>query len=228
LPVAKASSDDSSRAIHRKCAACESGQGLCPACAEEEERAQRMLITTDMVPAIQGGIGDEEPVPMKDEPNKLPNEKKEGKKEEPAQKCPTETVTMSGAKCGETYGALGKYCYSGIKNWWFKESVENAPGPQCQPGNIKQTTDPIQSSDGCVADKIFNFNGPPSKIAPCTDKTFQTVFAGPTKDTVEQCKYSHEQLIEVTVTKRDAKGNPTAGKVITSSAGVSTDCDWTA
>jgi hypothetical protein len=215
-------------AIQRKCAACESGRGLCPGCAEEEERAQRMLMTTDMIPAIQRGIGEEEPVPMKDEPKKLPGEKKEGKKEEPAPKCPTETVTMSDAQCDKTYGARAKYCYSDAAGWWFKESVKNAPGRMCQPGHIGQTTNPIQSSTGCVTDKIFDLNGPPSKVAPCTDKTLQTVFAGPTKATVEQCKYSHEQLIDVTVTKNDAKSSPTEGKVITSSAGESTDCDWTA
>jgi Domain of unknown function (DUF4157) len=141
----------------------------------------------------------------------------------PAVSCPKETITMSGAKCGAEYGAVAQYCYEGAANWWFKEHVENAPGPLCQPGEIKQTTNPIQSPDGCVADDIADRNGPPSNVAPCTDKTLQTVFAGPTKAQVEQCKYDHEQLIEVTAAP-DSK----SGKVKTTTGGVSTDCNWTA
>jgi hypothetical protein len=129
---------------------------------------------------------------------------------------------MSGAQCGTDYGALGTYCYGDVaKNWWFKEKVENAPGVLCQPGTIKQTTNPIQSVSGCVTDAIFDRNGPPSKVAPCTDTTFQVVFAGPTKAEVEKCQYKNTQIIEVTAAK-DKK----SGKVITSSTGVSTECTW--
>ncbi|MCP4218517.1 MAG: DUF4157 domain-containing protein [bacterium] len=137
--------------------------------------------------------------------------------------CPPQVVTMSGAKCGNQYGALGKYCYSGTQNWWFKEKVKNGPGPLCQPGNINQTTQPIQSSTGCVVDRIFNNNGPPANVAPCDDTTFQTVFAGPTKADVEKCQYKNTQVIKVSVTKGS---NPKSGKVKTTSAGVSTECDW--
>jgi hypothetical protein len=151
------------------------------------------------------------------------NGKKEpAKPEEKAAKCPTQTVTMSGALCGNKYGAVGGYCYGNeAKNWWFKEKVKNGPGPLCQPGNIDQTTNPFQSASGCVKDDIFDNNGPPSKVAPCTDTTFQTVFAGPTKADVEKCQYKNTQVITVTAAK-DGK----SGKVKTSSAGVSTECDW--
>src|SRR6516225_4446722 len=236
LPVASVSSDTSNRAIQRKrkCAACESGEGLCPQCAQEEKRVRRIQTTTDMGPAIQGGIGDKEPIPMKDEPKKPPSEKK---KEESPKTCFAETITISGAKCGEMYGALAKYCYASDKTLWEKESVKDAPvrgRQQCETGPIDQVTNPgtSLSHDNCWADEIFNQGGPPSKVAPCTDKTKQTVFIGPTKDTVEQCKYSHEQVINVTVTRKDAQGKPTAGKVITTvttgSAEAKTECDWTA
>lgn len=131
---------------------------------------------------------------------------------------------MGGAKCESKYGAVGTYCYSGAWNWWFKEKVENASDPKkCQKGNIDQTTDPFQSSTGCIMDEIFNFNGPPAKVAPCTHTTEQTVFAGPTKSAVEQGKYFNTQIIEVTVTKGSC---PKSGKVETTSTGVSTDCNW--
>jgi len=141
-------------------------------------------------------------------------------------KCPTQTVTMSGAKCGTQYGAVGTYCYSGATNWWFKENVKNGPGPLCQPGTIDQTSTPGQSPktpSNCIDDLIFNGNGPPASVAPCTDTTFQTVFAGPTQATVEQCKYHNTQIIQVTQTPGS---NPPSGEVITSSAGVSTKCSW--
>jgi hypothetical protein len=131
---------------------------------------------------------------------------------------------MSGAECGNKYGALGTYCYSGADNWWFKESVTIGAPNTCVPGAvIDQTTNPIQASDNCVEDEIFNFNGPPSTVAPCKIVTNQTVFAGPTKATVNQCQYHNEQIIEVTVTPGS---NPPSGKVITSSAGISTECAW--
>ncbi|HSR49596.1 MAG TPA: DUF4157 domain-containing protein [Acidobacteriota bacterium] len=149
----------------------------------------------------------------------------EDKEPEPQVQCPTQTVTMGSPACGVKYGAIGKYCYSGAKNWWFKEKVVNGSPNTCDKSPINQTTKPIQAPTGCVSDLIFNFNGPPKDRAPCKDVTNQTVFAGPTKAQVEKCKYQNEQIIEVTL-KKGSK--PKSGKVITSSAGVSTDCDWTA
>jgi hypothetical protein len=138
--------------------------------------------------------------------------------------CPTQTVTMSGARCGASYGAIGRYCYSGASGWWFKERVVMGTPNTCAPGaSINQTSTPIQATGNCVQDEITNPNGPPSRVAPCRIVTNQTVFAGPTASDVEQCQYNNEQIIEVTVTS----ASPRRGKVITSSAGVSTDCDWT-
>jgi hypothetical protein len=137
--------------------------------------------------------------------------------------CPTQTVSMSGAECGTRYGAVGRYCYSGAAGWWFKERVVNGPGAHCQGGSITQTSTPFQSRNGCVGDQIFDFNGPPGNVAPCSDTTFQTVFTGPTQATVEQCQYQNTQVIDVT---RTAGSNPPSGKVTTTSGGVSTDCDW--
>ena len=249
LPVASVSSDSSDRAIQRKrnCAACQSGEGLCPQCAQEEKRVRRILTTTDMGPAIQGGIGDKEPVPMKDEPKKPPSEKKESKKEESTKKCLAETVTFNYAKCGRAeFGARAKYCYGDDpdQTFWHKEKVTEAPvggrHKSCVTGvPVTQTGEPMNSGDtladmkNCILDDIVVLNVPPSTVAPCTDATNQTVFIGPTKDTVEQCKYSHWQLIAVTVTDKDAQGKPTAGKVITTVQGDSgelktTECDWTA
>ena len=45
--------------IQRKCAACASGQGLCPDCAKEEGAIQRKLLASTITPLIQRQI--EEP-----------------------------------------------------------------------------------------------------------------------------------------------------------------------
>jgi hypothetical protein len=142
--------------------------------------------------------------------------------------CPKEVITMSDPGCGTEYGAKGHYCYgAAYANWWFKESVKNAPGVLCQPGNINQTSKAGQYADaaGCLTDDISDRNGPPANVAPCTDTTFQTVFAGPTKATVEQCQYKHTQVITVTET---AGSKPRSGKVTTEadSGGASTFCNW--
>src|SRR4030095_10413907 len=155
LPIVKASGD-SSQTIQRKCAACETEQELCPGCAEEEIHFQRMLIPADMIPALEGGIAAEVPVEVKEGPKKPAGEKKEEKKEEPAKKCPTQTVSMSGAQCGAQYGAVGRYCYSGLAGWWFKERVVNGSPNTCDTSPISQTTTPIQSTNGCVSDLIFD------------------------------------------------------------------------
>jgi hypothetical protein len=181
------------RVIQRKCEC--GGQGGPGECAECE--GQRQLI------------------------QRKPDDKPEAAQKTEV-KCPPQKVTMSGAKCGEQYGAVGKYCYKGAKNWWFKENVKNGPSPLCQEGEIDQTTDPIQSSSGCVTDLIFNNNGPPEDVAPCTDTTFQTVFAGPTEAEVEKCQYKNTQVIKVTKNSK----TPPSGKVITSSAKKSTECKW--
>jgi hypothetical protein len=171
------------------------------------------------------GMGMEDlPVPMKGDGKKEPAkpEEKPVKAEEKAAKCPTQTVTMSGAKCGSQYGAIGKYCYSGAKEWWFKENVVMGAPNTCVPGaSIDQTATPFQATGNCVADDISNFNGPPKNVAPCEMVTEQTVFTGPTKADVEKCQYKNKQVIKVTAAK-DGK----SGKVTTSSAGVSTSCDW--
>ena len=194
-------------------------------------------MTTDTTLGIHGGIGDEAPVPMKDEPKKAPSEKQEKTKEEPAKACFAEQIAIGSAECGGTrYGATARYCYFSDKQLWFKESVKDAPSPDhpCSTDSLDQSTQPGVSStkDNCFRDEIINQNGPPSKVAPCTDRTLQTAFVGPTRDSVEQCKYSHEQLIKVTVTKRESTNKPTAGKVITSvitlSGELKTECDWTA
>lgn len=218
-----------------KCPSCAKGRSICPDCAREKKLEQRSLVTTTTKEVTSGHreiatTGSAQPAIGGDAGPTLPGRNGGGEggptpldKPDAGTTCPTETVTMRGAKCGTKYGAIAKYCYSGANGWWFKESVKNAPGPLCQPGDISQTSDPGQSPlDNCIEDKIFDNNGPPSKVAPCTDTTYQTVFAGPTKDTVEQCKYNHEQVIKVT--KPSDKG----GKVITTTQGASDECEWTA
>jgi hypothetical protein len=135
--------------------------------------------------------------------------------------CPAETITIGGAQCGARYGATAKYCLAGAANWWFKESVVNGPPPLCQPGSINQQTTPFQSPTGCVGDAIFDSNGPPATVAPCTDLTNQIVFAGPTQATVNQCQYAHAQLITVT-----AGATAGHGKVTTDAGGQSTFCNY--
>jgi hypothetical protein len=117
------------------------------------------------------------------------------------------------------------------------ETVVDAPGPgpRCDPAPISMSPTPGRSSthDNRFRDQIFNQNGPPSKVAPCSDRTKQTLNVGPTAADVNHCTYDHEQLTEVTVTARDGKGTPMAGDVITSvivtapSEGrQSTRCKW--
>ena len=145
----------------------------------------------------------------------------------PRSACPTQTVTMSAPECGNRYGAVATYCYSGAEGWWFKEAVSMGATNTCQPGaNIVQQTIPgvsPKAQTNCIDDLIFNVNGPPSRVAPCTIVTNQTVFAGPTEADVEQCQYHNEQIIEVTETPGS---NPKSGKVITTSGSVSTECNW--
>jgi len=223
LSIPAKNSEGSGPIKQRKCAACESGGGVCAECASEEKR-ESTKAATRLVSSAQEQTRELQAKERKDGPaakEKAPAKKKEEKKEEPV-KCPKETITMSGAKCGKQYGAVATYCYDGAADWWFKESVKNGPGPLCQPGNINQTSTPFQSHNPCVGDEIFDNNGPPDKVAPCTDTTFQTVFIGPTKDKVEQCQYKHTQVIEVTAT------NAKSGKVITTAGGKPADCAWTA
>jgi hypothetical protein len=214
LSIAAKDSEGASPIMQTKCAACESGGGACAECASEEKRK----LTT---PAARRQPGEQKSKEKKGGPGTKPNAP-ERKKEEPV-KCPKETITMSGAKCGPQYGAVATYCYEGAVDWWFKESIKNGPGSLCQPGNVDQTTTPFQSHDPCIDDEIFNFNGPPKKVAPCTHTTFQTIFMGPTKDKVEQCQYKHAQVIEVAAA--DAKLGK--GKVTTTVGGQPTECAWT-
>jgi hypothetical protein len=217
--------------IQRKCATCESGTSTCPNCASEEKSSQRRLIPVEEAESSERDIGN--PVQASDAGSAGPTSLTKGgdgggsRQATPmtgpdAGTCPTQTLAMSGARCGTEYGAVGKYCYSGADRWWFKESVTMGSPNTCVPGaTINQTSAPFQASGHCVSDDIKNHNGPPSSVAPCKIVTNQTAFTGPTRATVEQCQYSNTQVIEVTGSR--AAG----GKVITSSAGVSTSCDWT-
>lgn len=143
----------------------------------------------------------------------------------PAPGCPAQTVTLGEPQCGAKYGAVATYCYKGANDWWFKEEVVSGSPLTCDASVISQTRKPVQFMTGCVRDMIFNLTGPPASIAPCKDVTEQTVYAGPTKGDVKRCQYKNQQVIEVTLTPGS---DPPAGKVITSSAGVSTACDWQA
>ena len=105
--------------------------------------------------------------------------------------------------------------------------MRQGPGPSCTKGPVHQASEPTRHKHECGDDMIFNHNGPPSKVAPCKDTTLQTIFTGPTEAEVEKCKYPHTQVVEVTVSKRDAKNKPVVGKVITTVASKSTECDWT-
>jgi hypothetical protein len=220
-------------ASQRKCSSCENSQRSCPNCDMEQSTRNRKLLTIKSVANIArpivSGIGiaeDDSPVPMDDKtkPKKPPVKAPEKPKHKEKANCPTQTVTISDAQCGSSYGAKAKYCYSGIKgkDWWLKERVKNGPGGACAPGRIDETSEPGQSSlDDCVEDEILNDNGPPSSIAPCTETTLQTVFIGPTEGEVEQCKYANKQVIKIT-----AANDKKSGKVITSSQGKEISCDW--
>ena len=221
--------------IHRKCAACESGQSSCPACSGSEDRVRMppfpgnsSLVRRELRDAgesTEAGTATTTPEGIgvdggMESGRASPTGKQAGERRSP--RCPTQTVTMSRPVCGSDYGAVGRYCYSGANRWWFKERVTMGSGNTCVPGaTINQRTTPFQASANCVLDDISNHNGPPSAVAPCRIVTNQTVFTGPTRATVEQCQYSNTQVIEVTRT------GATGGTVTTSSAGVSTHCDWT-
>src|ERR1043165_9227510 len=215
-----AKNSDGSTPMQRKCAACESGGAACAECASEEKRTLTMP-AAGAVAMAQRQVGGSKTKEKKDGP--AAKEKDPEKKKEEPVKCPKETITMSGAECGEQYGAIATYCYEGAVDWWFKESVKNGPGKPCQPGAIEQTSTPFQSHNPCIGDEIFDTNGPPKNVAPCTDTTLQTVFIGPTKDKVEQCQYKHTQVIEVTAA--DAKSGK--GKVKTTAGGKPAECAWT-
>jgi hypothetical protein len=212
----------------------------CPACAKDEENSgqrtltlvgERSIASRDIGPADAGKTAD---AGQAADAGKAADAgqavKADGGTDKPAPPdvitgaspiCPNEIITIGNPVCGHKYGAVASYCLGNIaKGWWFKESVENGPGPLCQPGDIKQTSNPFQSPDGCVGDSIADNNGPPSAVAPCNDLTLQTVFAGPTKEKVEQCAYHHDQVINVAKTA-------TGGTVTTSAGpGASTHCDW--
>jgi hypothetical protein len=134
-------------------------------------------------------------------------------------------VSMSDPECNTRYGAIATLSYTrAATNWYWKEKVTNATGPQCSGEQISQTDTPEPMPDGTVKDEIFNLNGPPSTVAPCTHTTFQTAFIGPTKDNVEHCQYENKQEIKVVVTNYPY--TPRLGKVITSSKGKEISCDW--
>jgi hypothetical protein len=132
--------------------------------------------------------------------------------------CPTQSAIGFGAQCGTIYGGYIEYCYCGAQNWWFKESVTWG-AHTCSSGGIGQTSDPFPSIDGCVIDQITNSNGPPQDVGPCSDTTYQTVYCGPTKATVEQCSYNNTQVITVS-------SGSSPGTVTTSSAGASVHCGY--
>lgn len=126
---------------------------------------------------------------------------------------------MINPQCGTNYGAVAKYCYGSPVGWWYKESVTDAPGTQCQRGGVSQQTTPIQSA-GCLRDEILDTNGPPARVSPCTHTTNQTVFPGPTQATVTQCRYDHTQVITV------ADTSPGHGTVTTNVGTASASCNW--
>ena len=133
LSISAKNSNDSWPIMQRKCAACESGGGVCAECANEQ-KLESTMPAARAVSAAERQTVELKAKERKDGPEAKPKAP-EKKKEEPV-KCPKETITMSGAKCGEQYGAIATYCYDGAADWWFKESVKNGPGPLCQPGNI--------------------------------------------------------------------------------------------
>lgn len=135
-------------------------------------------------------------------------------------KQPLETITIDDAKRRRKYGARATYCYDGAKNWWFKEKVTQKSGGCGDEMEIDETTKPFQSPTGCIIDDIFNTNGPPRLVAPCSDVTEQTVFLGPTERDVEHFHFSHTQTIAV------AKRTNWHGTVTTSVGDVSTSREY--
>jgi hypothetical protein len=148
--------------------------------------------------------------------------------------CPALNVTIGQGQCGANYGATATYCFTGgfanNTQVWFRENVAELLGAEvkCQPGAIGQAPAPGQSRtrDNCFRDQIINSNGPPSKVAPCWDGTYQTLSVGPTQNSVGQCAYTQNQIIEVTTTRKDGRGNPIAGEVITNAGQEKTKCNW--
>jgi hypothetical protein len=227
LPEVKVSSPDSSPIIQRKCAACESGWGVCPKCAGEEGRMRRMLTTpTNMIPANL------------EKRKQEPAQTQEGGEKEPSEmgteslKKPDLTVELRLPSCKKVYGAIARLCYDKAFGWWHKEEIKMEENT-CMPGAmIDASKTPYQNDPGeesnCFFDEITNPNGPPAKRAPCKTVTTQTTHLGPTKAKVGIYKYKNTQTIKVTV--NEGKG-PKSGKVITSvdteSASVKpASCDW--
>jgi hypothetical protein len=206
-----------------KCPACQAAGGSCAECAKREIAVQRALKTSDMMLDIRGERKKPEAAEM------LPEL---GKAE--AVKCPRQKVSILSPLCGAEhealgpgvwYGAVGKYCYIGTKNWVFSEHVVmesddcNLPGVKIQQ---KPTPGLGEAGSPCLIDYIVNPGLPPAKK--CKTVTRQTVFAGPSEASAKQCEYTNKQVIEVQVNKHS---DPKSGKVITSSHGEKADCDWT-
>lgn len=142
--------------------------------------------------------------------------------------CATEVPSASDqfcvAWCGQPYGARFKYCYfcngAPAAGWWWVESVYKTED-NCQVAPIYQTSVPVQMSDGCIFDEIAETNGPPWLWAPCRSIRSQQVRVGPSGDSAVagDCEIAHTQTIIV-------DGDAASGRVTTSVAGVTQQCDY--
>jgi len=184
--------------------------GACPRCQEQSDGIKRELVP-DMEQK-NGATNSPAPNPVDADDD---------------ERCPTQTIQADETSCGLRYGAYMRLCYARAGGWWSSEEVtQGASDNPCEKRNIHQATTPEQLSDtGCTYDAIMNYNGLPQFVAPCRHVTRQTIFLGPTKQATEDhyCKYQNEQVIEVTLDKKDT---PRAGKVITTSGSTSATCHW--
>jgi hypothetical protein len=189
--------------------ACACG-GTCPRCQKQSDGVKR------------------EPVPDMEQKNGATNSAAPNPADtDDDERCPTQTIQADDASCSIAYGANMRLCYARAGYWWSREEVtQGASDNPCDKKNIHQAREAEQFTEtGCTNDAIMNYNGLPQFVAPCKHVTRQTIFLGPTKHAAEEgyCKYENEQVIEVTLDKKDT---PKAGKVITTSGSTSTSCNW--
>jgi hypothetical protein len=141
----------------------------------------------------------------------IDTEKDRSLQAEEGEECPDEQIVMENVRCGRAYGADAVYHYEGVNGWWFREQVQelDTPDARCSEDGIKVRKGSVEGP--VVRDEIINFNGPPPRVAPCTHRTRQIVEAGPTRDTIGECTYQHEQLIEVTQERKRERGAEKSG-----------------
>lgn len=65
----------------------------------------------------------------------------------------------------------------------------------------------------------MNHNGPPQDVGPCSDRTYQYAYYGPTREKVKNCLSYHVQVITVS-------SGTSPGIVTTSSAGATVMCEY--